>query len=146
MSPTERDGVLQNFGIIRDTFVTTNLNFGSVILQITDAVVMSSVDTSSWNNQIKRMTISYLRTVLYITNNQREDGTGNCLCRGSKGEDISLMLSSTMWKPELTLGIYSLSFRQQAGGGSMVAGMVHGFVRWPGLVLPGCQLLWMLLL
>jgi hypothetical protein len=51
------------------------------------------------------------------------------------------MLSFTMWKPELTLGVYSLSFRKQAGGGSIVAGVVHGFVRWPGGVLPVYQLL-----
>jgi hypothetical protein len=30
-----------------------NMNFGSVILQITPAVVMPSVDTTSWNNQTK---------------------------------------------------------------------------------------------
>jgi hypothetical protein len=47
VSPTERDEDLQNSGITKDTFVTTNLNFGSVILQITDAVVMSSADTTS---------------------------------------------------------------------------------------------------
>ena len=87
------------------------------------------------------MAISCLQTLLYITNNEREDGTGNCLCRGSKGEHISLTLSSTVWKPELTLTIYSLSFRKKADGGDMVADNVRNFGRWPGRVLHGYHLL-----
>jgi hypothetical protein len=51
--PTERDGDLQNSGIIKDNFVTTNLNYDNVIFQITDAVLMPSVDTMSWNNRTK---------------------------------------------------------------------------------------------
>jgi hypothetical protein len=87
------------------------------------------------------MTISYLRTLLYITNNDREDGTGNCLCIGSKVEDISLTLSVNVWKSELTLGIYSLSFRKQAGVGFLECGKEcgkgHILVRSPDHVLRG---------
>lgn len=73
MSPIERDGDLQNSGIIKDTFVTTNLNFGSVILQITDAAVISSIDTSSWNNQIKEW--PFLSFELYCTSRTTSEKT-----------------------------------------------------------------------
>ena len=53
MSPTEKGGCLQKGGITKDTFATPNLNFGSVILHVADAVGMPSVNTSSSNNRTK---------------------------------------------------------------------------------------------
>jgi hypothetical protein len=79
--------------------------------------------------------------IAYASRTTNEKTEPEIVCRGRMGEYNSLTLPSTRWKPELTHGIYSLSFRKEAGAGSKVGDMVHGFVLWPGRLLPGCLLL-----